>query len=292
MLRKIFRPYFLPFLTGFGILFTFALLAWWVIFGFRQLDLLKSLGIEEQAQVLRHQRMLIYEGITLFCCLFLGASFLLYLLYREKERVRERKDFLSAFTHDLKTSISIIRLKLEKLKEEVASEDISELRLIGNRLSTQLQNALEVSYLDNQELILEKVNLVEIVDVIRGYWPGLSLTFKSSCGILADKWALRSILSNIFQNAVDHGNAKTLNISERKVENRAKVEIMISSDGTPIKVTDDELKTGDFQRKSSEGSGLGLKISKNLMKRMGGDIRFSLDKERRLVVILQFRESL
>ena len=67
--------------------FTLALLTWWVIFSFRQLETLKSLSPE--LEVLRHQKMLIYEGLTLYACMFMGAFLLFYFVKKENDFIKK-----------------------------------------------------------------------------------------------------------------------------------------------------------------------------------------------------------
>lgn len=268
--------------------FTLALLAWWVVFAFRQLNALKSLGVDLGDKILSHQKMLIYEGITLFLCLGFGALFLLYFVYIENSRLKERRDFFSAFTHDLKTSIAVLRLKLEKIS--TISNDIEEVKMIGTRLSIQLQNALQVSYFDSQELLLEQISILNEMDFIRGLWPDLSLSFKGDYKVMADKIAIRSIINNIIQNAIEHSKAETLFVHQNIEDGFIKVSF--SSDGkSSTKIDKSELETGVFRRRSNEGSGLGLKISKSLIKKMGGKIKYTLDDEKRLVVHTYLKAS-
>ncbi len=268
--------------------FTLALLSWWVVFAFRQLNQLKSLGLDLDDKILRHQKMIIYEGITLFFCLGLGAFFLLYFVYVENSRLKERRDFFSAFTHDLKTSISVLRLKLEKLID--SSPEIEEVQKIGTRISIQLQNALQVSYFEAQELLLEKIPVIMEINYIRGLWPDLSVSFKGDQSILADRIAFRSIVNNIIQNAVEHAGAKAIYIEQKAEENM--VVISFSSDGERSHdFSETEIKTGVFRRRSEEGSGLGLKISKKLINKMGGRMNFSKSVENQLIVNLILKNS-
>src|SRR5687768_16995352 len=101
------------------IVFTVALAVWWLIFGLSQARHLGALEGPDAAQVGRVTRMLVLEGTVLVGMLMAGGVALLAAIRLEQRRRRDLRAFFMAFTHDLKTSLTSLRLQAEALREDV-----------------------------------------------------------------------------------------------------------------------------------------------------------------------------
>ena len=293
-MMKIFLPR--HFLSGILVsawaIFTITLLVWWVVFSLRQLQSLKSLSIQAESEILRNQTMLIYEGVTLFVCMLIGSVALIYFVYRENLRLKERKDFLSVFTHDLKTTLNSLSLRLERIsKQKEGSKikyEVDEVQKIGLRLNQQLQNALQFSYFEFNRVYLETVDLKKELKFISLLWPDLEMKLNfNSVYVKADKSLLRGVVSNLIQNAYDHAKSRDIKV-ELKVD-KDKVEVMFKPlDGEPFRGDLVSFKANYNYNKRNDSSGLGLILSKNIMKKFGGYIDFSLEAKGLLISHLVF----
>ena len=80
-----------------------------------------SRGVEgpDGAQIGRVTRMLVLEGAMLVGMLVAGGVALLVAIRQEQRRRRDLRSFFMAFTHDLKTSLTSLRLQAEALREDV-----------------------------------------------------------------------------------------------------------------------------------------------------------------------------
>ncbi len=279
----------------FWAVFTLALLTWWVVFSFRQLDSLNSLNLASDNEILRHQKMLMYEGITLYVCLVVGAAALIYFIFKENKALRERKDFLSLFTHDLKTTISSLRLMLERLSLKVSEpslkSEVREIQQIGTRLNQQLQNALQASYENDRDFVFEEIDFCEQINYIRSLWPDLSFKIEDGLDIYADTAAVRSISLNLIQNALMHAQATEV-VFAKNTSRKGYLGISCSTPGArklPVSIEDFRSNLRAFQ--SIDGSGIGLKLTKDIMTKMGGAVSFDLSDEGVLVVTLFFKNK-
>ena len=278
-------------------LFTSALLVWWVIFSFRQLGTLKTLELSPESEILKHQTMLIYEGITLFLCMLLGTVGLVYFVHRENARLKERKDFLSVFTHDLKTTLTSLRLRLERLlnKEDSAElkKEAQEIQKIGTRLNQQLQNALQFSYSEFNKAYLENVDFNQELKFLKPLWSDMKITHpEHKCFIRADVSLMRGVLSNVIQNAYDHSNSRSLEIVCKKIDNGKMTQIdFLPKDGNEFLEEIEDFKNNFFIKKNEDSSGLGLSLSQKIMKIFGGSIGFKKSPQGFLVVTLTFQKG-
>src|SRR5258708_27906912 len=198
-------------LVGVWVVVTVTLAGWWLIFGLRQLDLLNRLNLEGAVPLHRHYQMLLWEGGILISSLIGGGLALFYYARREQKRHAQVEGFFAAFTHDAKTALASLRLQAESLREDFAGAEPSPLldRLLGDtlRLQLQLENSLFLVNLSRGAFFLEPITLSARIDTLRHHWPDLAIRQSGDGVIMADSRALESVLTNLIQNSVTHGQA-------------------------------------------------------------------------------------
>ena len=255
--------------------FTIALASWWLIFGLSQARQLAALEGPEAAQIARVTRMLVLEGVILVGMLIGGGVALLAAIRLEQRRRRDLRSFYMAFTHDLKTSLTSLRLQAEALREDLpeASANPNLRRMLKDsvRLQLQLENALTLATTDGA-IFIEAIDLRTLIDYLRDDFPELTIDVAGDGRVRADRRALESVLRNLLQNAVVHGRATRVSL----VMNRraSGIEIVISDDGTGASSDLSMALDRPFVRPSTtSGSGVGLYVCGRLLSQMHGRIQ-------------------
>jgi signal transduction histidine kinase len=250
--------------------FTVALVGWWWLFTYRLL----SIRPETEALVDRGSRMLFYEGGTLFLLVLAGGLGLIFYMYQDQRREQRERLFYATFNHDIKTSISRLKLQAEFLVEEgpsrdKASDPVVLQRLIQDmdRLELQLENALLLSAGNKQVFVTEDLRVSEILKGLRFEFPDLEIALNQDLSIRADRRAMTSVLRNLIQNAHQHGKARRVQISTQQATPTAKVVLTIQDDG---KVNQE---SSNPDKRSS--SGMGLSLCRQLLNRMNGKLEAS-----------------
>lgn len=131
------------------LVFSVTLAIWWLIFGLQQSARLTELAgsgnsaltNEIAREVTRQHRMLLSEGVTLVVLLLAGGAALLWSIGTDLKRARRIQEFLGAFTHDLKTSLSSLRLQTEALEEDLKDSGQARLakRLVKDTVRLELR---------------------------------------------------------------------------------------------------------------------------------------------------------
>jgi len=265
-------------LVGLWVAFTVTLAGWWLVFGLRQLDLIKSLSLQGAPDLHRYYQMLMWEGGVLIASLIGGGLALFYYARREQKRHAQVEEFFAAFTHDAKTSLASLRLQTEALREDFANTGPSPLldRLLSDtlRLQLQLENSLFLVNLSGGKLFFEPIKLSHRIDALRHHWPDLEITRTGDGLVTADARALESVLTNLVHNSVTHGRATSVEI-EIKDGPAGRLHLRLSDNGSGF--------TGDFRQLGGKplvrhtrhsGSGVGLYIVRQLARRMDCAIDF------------------
>jgi len=265
-------------LVGLWVVFTVTLAGWWLVFGLRQLALLNSLNLEGAADFHRHYQMLLWEGGILIISLIGGGLALFYYARREQKRHAQVEEFFAAFTHDAKTALASLRLQAESLREDFANEEHSQLldRLLGDtlRLQLQLENSLFLVNLTRGKFFLEPIRLSDRVDRLRHHWPDLVIAQSGDGVVMADARALESVLTNLVQNSVTHGRATAVTVNVTGT-NAGRLIVRVTDNGSGFQGDLNQLGQLFVRHTRGSGSGVGLYIVGQLVKRMNGTIKFS-----------------
>lgn len=254
----------------FWLAFTVTFAIWWFQLSSQHISLLMELQPDRADHWGRQQRMIFWEGSAWIILLALGGGALIVLVQKEKLRVHRIREFFASFSHEVKTSLASLRLQAEALKDEASTSSPILDRLIGDtvRLQVQLENSLFFASQDNLQLYVEPLQLGALVERMREQWPTLKIQLEGDVRLKADDRAMRTIFSNVLQNALVHGNANTVFVRTQSAGSM--VRVTIQDDGTGFKGEADHLGELFHRATPASGSGLGIYISGLLIKKMGG----------------------
>ena len=206
-----------------------------------------------------------------------------------------KADLITNVSHDIKTPLTSIvnyvdLLKRENLGNENARNYIRILDEKSQRLKQLTEDLVETSKITsgNVKLDMQKIDMVELLYQTGGEFNERNLTIvtkipNKSMYIYADGRQLYRSLENLYTNAAKYALENTrvyveLSNNDNKVvftiKNVSKNELDIVSDG---KVDLTERFVRGEKSRTTEGSGLGLSIAKNLTTLMGGKFEINVD---------------
>ncbi len=209
---------------------------------------------------------------------------------------RLKADLITNVSHDIKTPLtSIINyvdlLKRENLDNERAKNYISVLDVKSQRLKQLTEDLVEASKVSsgNITLQMDRLNLVELVYQTAGEFNekfearGLTAVTKlpkEPVVILADGRRIWRVLENLYNNVAKYAMENTRVYVDMEAAAQTVCFSIKNISEQALNIDASELTErfirGDVSR-STEGSGLGLSIAKNLTNLMGGDFEIYLD---------------
>ncbi|WP_375767789.1 PAS domain S-box protein [Archangium gephyra] len=217
-------------------------------------------------------------------------------LYRDAQRaVRLRDEFLSIASHELKTPLTPLMLKLRVLTRELESrlEPTLGQRLLGHlevcrrqvkRLSELVDGLLDVSHLSAGRLRIEReaVDLSELVrEVAASFQPeaersGCPLRLEAEGPVVGqwDRLRLEQVVSHLLSNALKYGAGHPVSI--RVQAEGVQARLVVRDEGIGIEPDVLPRIFHKFERGVSErhygGLGLGLYVTQQVLHAMGGTI--------------------
>ena len=218
-------------------------------------------------------------------------------LREANERLRnldtQKDEFLSQVSHELRTPMTSIRSFSEILlsTEDVTDEEHKKFLTIINdesqRLTRLLDEILDIGRLESGtvNLQLEPVNAEEVVEAALGSVSGVlrkngvtvhRIPLQGNIEIKANEDRLRQVLINILSNAAKYNNSESPEIHIKAVLGPGILNIDIADNGGGVSREEAVAVFEKFRRGSrselDQGSGLGLPISRAIMRTMGGDL--------------------
>ncbi len=254
---------------------TVSLASWWLVVGLNLTRQLRDGGSGGESGANLH-RMFVWEGAVFIALLLAGGIALVLAIRREYQRRHALETFFMAFTHDLKTAIARVQLQAENLLEDwpdTAPRAPLE-RLAGDtvRLQIQLENSLFVAQPDGR-LLEERLDVAASIARLARDWPDLDVRVAGSAAVTADARAFDTIVRNLLQNAVVHGDARQVEVT---IGGDDRVVIQMVDDGRGVAPETVPRLGQPFGRGigSVGGSGMGLFVCRRVAGRMGGALRF------------------
>ncbi|HTS83023.1 MAG TPA: ATP-binding protein [Myxococcaceae bacterium] len=237
---------------------------------------------------------LVYAGLlgAFYATLVVGVVYTARALYLQARLSRLKTDFVSLVSHELRTPLTSIRMFIETLalgrvKDPGQTQEVLELlQRETERLSAMIERVLDWARLESgrQRYRKERLSVHQILDTSLDAFRAQRLDSQvdlhcqlpeSLPSVEGDREALAGALLNLLHNAYKYSGG------EKRIELRAGVrnggvDIEVEDHGVGISKRDRKRVFERFYRvdnlltRQTEGSGLGLSISRRIVEAHGG----------------------
>jgi signal transduction histidine kinase len=193
---------------------------------------------------------------------------------RMSHLVQGRIAMIGGISHDVRTFLTRLRLRIDRIPDEEerdrAAADIADMIRL-------LDDALMASRAGSGELAQELVDFVQVVTTEvndrLGKPVGLQTTVPTTT-VLGDRLALRRVVSNLIDNALNYGSVAHLSISA----NTQFVTLLVDDEGPGIpphqrdQILEPFVRLEDSRNRRTGGAGLGLAVARSLVEAHEGTI--------------------
>jgi two-component system phosphate regulon sensor histidine kinase PhoR len=293
-------------LTIFYILVAYVFLqfSWWAI---HIVDLSKQTFLQEE-QLNRRLLMIAGEAVVFVILLTLGILKIRSTFKKEVELSRRQKNFLLSVTHELKSPIASIKLNLQTLQKH-PQLDLDKKSLLlqkalmeGERLNQMVENMLIATRLEENipTLSIQNIQLLPFTEELINQFDHekkqhitTKVSIPPDTAIKADAEALRTILANLYENALKYSPDNTF-IEIEASSTGSSVTIVFKDQGSGIAVENREkvfekfFREGNEETRKTKGTGLGLYIVSKLVTLHGGSITIKSNIPKGTLIELTF----
>ena len=203
--------------------------------------------------------------------------------------IQERTQLLAAISHDLKTPMTRMRLRIERLQDvAVQSELLHSLSEMENMTFAALDY---IRGMEGMEPV-QQADIPSLLDKLQEEFEELDKKTTIQCAELPPfpvmQKSLKRCLTNLLANAVTYG--KQAHIRADILGNRLRISIADEGPGIPEadmeKVFEPFVRLEDSRNRDTGGTGLGLSIARNIARAHGGELKLRNRPEGGLEAIL------
>ena len=199
----------------------------------------------------------------------------------EKKAIEDKKELVAKLSHDIRTPIASIKssseLGMAISNDEKTKRYFETINQKSDQINILITNLFNTTLEELDELTINatEINSSIIKDLINNsdYLDRNNNFNIPNCKVFADKLRLQQVFDNIFINSYKYANTKME--TEAFIENEYLV-ISINDFGNSIDNEEIPLLKDKFKRgkniKDIDGTGLGLYISNELLRKMNGDL--------------------
>lgn len=208
---------------------------------------------------------------------------------------RAKSEFLANMSHELRTPMNAILGFAQLLDagepplEQSQQQDVKEILRAGQHLLELINELLDLARIEAgrmeisiepvvvQSVMNESLQMIEPLLLRHDVSLKANAEMARECVVMADRVRLRQVLLNLLSNAVKYNRpGGTVTVECKSLQNR-RIQIVVEDTGIGIRPEKySELFTTfsrlDAEESATEGTGIGLAITRRLVEMMGGDI--------------------
>jgi signal transduction histidine kinase len=203
--------------------------------------------------------------------------------------LRAQRDFLANASHQLRTPLTGLRLRLEAIESEggPAAVQAAKAQAEVMRLSQLVEDLLELARAISVEATGGRIDLAEAARNAVDRWSGpaaergkrLVEHIDSPCVVVASPDDLAQLLDNLIENAIRYTPEGT-EISVETGTRNGRILLTVADSGPGIAPEDhprvfERFYRGSAGKKAGPGTGLGLALVSELAERWGGRVRLA-----------------
>lgn len=261
---------------------------WW---GFHLIQLTEELDLMKST-VSNRVWMIVGEGMVFLLILIIGMWRIQVSIRRDRILTERQNNFLLSVTHELKTPLASTKLFLQTLLkrdlEKEKRDDLLQKTLLENqRLAEIVESILTATRLENRSFTLHRewVDLNELIqeiatqinDDLGKKW--VKFEFSEHVKVETDVFMMKTVIRNLIENGRKYASdSPELVVKLLRKGEQVSVEVSDFGKGIPLEYQSEIFKkfvrVENEETRSQKGTGLGLFITAEFVKLMGGNISY------------------
>ncbi|NBY20004.1 sensor histidine kinase [bacterium] len=239
------------------------------------------------------KKMMFFSETFVFGVLTALGLYLLFRALKNQEKARDlQKQFIETVSHESKTPLTALKLRLESILEKSESDaqlskELNQSLEEVRRLVSVFDKTLSLNRMESLSFRFEEVSFSELTQqVMRRMDPlfkqknvKLSSSISNDVWVRGDLFALQNLVQSLLENAVIYNDKETREVAVELREVAGAVKLKITDNGPGISQEErNKIFEKFFRGKSSRripGTGLGLYLVKHTVEMHSGKIELS-----------------
>ena len=190
---------------------------------------------------------------------------------------------IRVLTHEIMNTVTPVASLSAELSQHFSDYDTDDVRKALSTIASSSESLISFvqSYRSLTRIAVSQRRAIylrdianDAVNMARAAWPGVNIIYEEKSDdiiIYVDQGQVSQVMNNLLKNAAQAG-AHNIRISA-EIDKRDRTVVQVSNDGEPIgKEAQEQLFVPFYTTKGSEGSGIGLSLSRQMLRLNGGSI--------------------
>lgn len=249
----------------------------------------------------RRTRIYLFQSILLTLLVGVGIYGVYYSVSAIYNLNKQQNNFLLSVTHEFKTPIAAMKLMLQTIRNrELEREKQNELldNAIENsdRLNELTENMLTAMQIENDryQYAYDEFSISDMVQRLVEYYSvknDMTADIEDDLEMIGDRFVLRISVNNIVENAIKYSDNKPVHVSLERKKNKAILKISDQGIGIPPaerkRIFKRFYRIQDEETRETKGTGLGLYIVRQTIRKHGGSIKITENKPQGTTFIIE-----
>ena len=222
------------------------------------------------------------------------------------EQVKQKNDFITGFTHELKTPMTAIMgyadmLRLKKCDEELTKKALNYIYTETKRLENLSFKLMELMSVADGQIEMNDIEIDKLIEKIAKEERNILSHNKIELNVekalvIGDGELLENVIRNLIENAnkAEPKDNKIIIKGEKIAEDKYKISIMDKGKGIPKehinRVTEDFYMVDKSRNKEQGGSGIGLSLVKKILNYHNSELEIQSQENVGTVVSFKLKE--
>jgi len=188
------------------------------------------------------------------------------------DQFRGRGLLVAALSHDLRTPLTRMRMRLESIESDAAQRCIADVREMDELIDSSLALFRGVGHAEAAQRVDVLALAQSLCDDLAEQGHAVSASGHEAAVADAQPMALRRVLSNLISNALRYGERADVTV----LQEAQSVTVIVDDSGPGIpqaqmeRVFQPFFRAENSRNRTTGGTGLGLYIARDLIRRQGG----------------------
>ena len=217
-------------------------------------------------------------------------------------QVKQKNDFINAFTHELKTPMTAMMgysdlLRLKKCDEEISKKALNYIYQETKRLESLSLKLMKLMSLTEEKIELENFEISEFLEkILKKFEIRIDLDIEKQI-IRGDKELLEVVMRNLIENAKNSEpkDNRVIIKGEKVKDYKYRISVIDSGKGIPKehinRVTEDFYMVDKSRSRKNNGSGIGLSLVKKILEIHKSKINIESEENVGTIVSFELEEG-
>ncbi len=253
----------------------------------------------------KRTRLYLFQSILLTMLVGFGIYGVYYSVSAIYNLNKQQNNFLLSVTHEFKTPIAAMKLMLQTIRSrdlplEKRNELLDKAIINSDRLNELTENMLTAMQIENDryQYAVEEFSISDMMNKLFEHYRTrneMTSDIEQGLDFVGDRFVLRISINNLVENAIKYSENQPVHVSLKSENDKFILKVEDQGIGIPTsekkKIFRRFYRIQDEETRETKGTGLGLFIVKQTIRKHGGFVKIDDNSPKGTIVTVELPQS-